>query len=163
MQTGACQALLSQVCNASVDVLLCLRLQANKGVAVNRRQSASAAEAARGSSADPEAAALPAQKRGRPPKRPSVGLTAKEHPPREVHAATKGPRGYRESLGTGVAAAQQAEQADLEAEGGTATFAGMTFLSSGFIGADMERKRLSALVKLHGGQLADEPALCEVS
>ena len=80
-----------------------------------------------------------------------------------MRAATEGPRSRREPLGAADAAAQQAEQADLGAEEGTATFAGMTFLSSGFIGADTERKRLSALVKLHGGELADEPALCAVS
>ena len=155
--------LLSQVCIASADSLLSLQLQANKRVAVNRRQSAPAAEAARGSSADPTVAVPAAHKRGRPPKRSSVGVTATEHDPREVHAATEGPRSHREPLGNGGAATQQAQQAHLEAEEGTATFAGMTFLSSGFLGADTERRRLSALVKVHGGELADEHALCQVS
>ena len=155
--------LLSQVCVASAESLLSLRVQANKRTAVNRRQSAPAAEAARGSSADPEVAVPAAHKRGRPPKRSSVGVTATEHAPREVHAATEGPHSHRGPLGTGGAAPQQAQQADLEAEEGTATFAGMTFLSSGFLGADTERRRLSALVKVHGGELADEHALCQVS
>lgn len=166
---GACgdaewrlSGLFSQVCEAGTDSLLCLWLQANRIMAASRRQSAPAAGAARDSSADPEAAALPAHKRGRPPKRSSVGVPATEHPPREVQAAPEGPCSHRQPGGTGGAAAQPAVQANLEAEEGTATFAGMTFLSSGFIGADTERRRLSALVQLHGGELADEPALCQV-